>query len=420
MSPARAAAVAIACLAASRLPGAPAADSWPDFRGPGMDGHSAAKRIPLGWAEGKGVRWRVEVRGRGWSSPIVYGKQIWLTTATTDGRELAVLCIDRESGRTLLDRKLFTVARPEPISAVNSYASPSPVIGDGRVFVHFGAQGTACLDTKGLTTLWVREDLKCLHSVGAGSSPVLADGRLILTLDGTDTQYTVALDPKTGRTIWTASRNSFFPAALEGERRKSFNTPVIAPGPGGKPMLICPAATGVWAYDLADGHEIWRIRHGGYSNSSRTLLAPAMAYVGTGYDSSEMIAVRLGGAGDVTASHIAWRCGRNMPYKPSPILVDGLIYAVSDTGLVTCLDAGTGETVWRERIGGAFSASPLYACGRIYLFNEQGKTTVIKPGRTLEKLAENELADGCMASAAAIDGALFVRTKSALYRLEEP
>lgn len=396
---------------------------WPDYRGPEGSGHARSSGLPLKWSETEHVAWKTPIHGRGWSTPVIQGGRIWMTTATDDGREMFVVCVDRETGRILLDRKLFTNAEVDPIADVNSYASPSAVVEPGRVYVHFGTYGTACIDSKSLETVWTRRDLHCKHSVGPGSSPVLFKDLLILTFDGIDQQFMVALDKRTGQTVWRKERSILKELAAadklpEPERRKSFCTPLLVEGRGG-PVLVCPAAAAVCAYDPRTGEEIWRVRIGpGYSIGSRPIVGGDMVYVNTGYDRSEVWAIKLGGRGDVTDSLVAWKYNRNMPFKPSPILVDGFFYAVNDSGVITCLDALTGAEVWKERIGGSFSSSPLYSDGRIYLSDEGGKTTVIKPGRKLEIIAESSLDSGFMASPAVSGKSLFLRTKKALYRID--
>jgi outer membrane protein assembly factor BamB len=335
---------------------------------------------------------------------------------------MSVLCLNRETGKILLDRVLFTNTDPAPKHDLNSYASPSPVIEAGRVYVHFGNYGTACLDTKTFQTVWTRRDLDCAFSVGPGSSPLLYQDLLLLTMDGTDTQYTVALDKRTGRTVWKKDRGTKWESVGggggPGEDRKAFHTPRLA-RVNGQTQLISPAAKAVYAYDPQTGNYLWHIRHNGYSGSSRTVIGQGLAIINTGYDRSELIAVRLGAQGNLTETGIAWRYNRAVPYKPSPLLIDDLIFMVNDGGIVTCLDAKTGQPVWQERIGGrSYSASPLFAEGRIYCFSEDGLITVLKAGRTFEKLAENRLEEGFMASPAVAGKALFLRTKTHLYRIE--
>jgi len=414
---------AILAVVLTRVPHADT--SWPQFRGPNADGHSASAGIALKWSETENVRWKTAIHGLGWSSPVVWGSQLWLTTATEDGKEQSVLCIDRDSGKVLLDKKLFDNPTPEPLgNDVNTYASPTPVIEGGRVYIHFGSFGTACLDTDTFNTVWERRDLPCRHYRGPSSSPILFENLLILTFDGADLQYTAALDKKTGDTVWKTDRSADWndlgpdgkPQA-EGDLRKAHSTPVITTVDG-KPQMISAGAKAAYGYDPRTGKEIWKANHKGYSSSWRPLIGHGMAYLSTGYGGFPMWAMKMDGLGDVTESHVVWKYAKNVPRKPSPLLIDDLLFLLDDSGVVTCLEAKTGEEVWKERIGGTYSASPIYADGRIYCLSEQGKTIVLKPARKLEILAESQLDAGFMASPAVSGNSLILRTKTHLYRID--
>ena len=399
-----------------------AEQNWPEFRGPNGNGHSAAVGLPLRWSETENVAWKTAIHDRGWSSPVIWDRQVWLTTATEDGKELFAVCVDRDTGRIVHDLKLFDVAKPAKINPTNSHASPTPAVEDGRVYVHFGTYGTACLDTRTGRRLWSRRDLHCQHDVGPGSSVLLDGGRLILTFDGMDAQYLAALETTTGKTLWRSKRSEDFRTPqggrLFGEYRKAFSTP-IATLAAGRRQIVSAGAGAAMAYDPATGAELWKVRYPrGYSTSSRPLLACGLVFVNTGYPRHELLAVRPTGSGNVTASHVVWRT-KQAPVKPSPVAVDGLLYLVHDRGALVCQEAKTGRRVWRQRIGARFSASPIAAEGRIYFFDEKGAATVIEPGRAYRALAVNQLADGCMASPAAAGEALFVRTKTHLYRIED-
>ncbi len=402
--------------------------NWPDYRGPRRDGVSNVANLPLRWSETLNVRWKMLIHGRGWSSPVIWGKQVWLTTATEDGKVLSVLCIDRDSGQILLDRKLFEVAKPRPLSnPINTYASPSPTIEEGRVYVHFGSYGTACLDTGSFEVLWQRRDLPCDHWRGPASSPHLWDDLLFLHMDGADVQYVVALDKTTGANRWVTFRSVDYGDLEEdgrprasGDYRKAYNTPLVVDFKG-EPQLISPSAKGAYGYDPRTGNEIWQISHGGHSSAPRTLYFDGQVGISTGYigGTAQLWGVRLGGRGDVTGTHVAWKYARGSPKHSSPILVDGRVYMMSNDGIATCLDFKTGKEIWKGRIGGLHSASVLYAGGRIHFFDEEGQTTIIQPRETLEILARNQLDDGFMASPAVADGALFLRTTTHLYRIQE-
>jgi outer membrane protein assembly factor BamB len=389
---------------------------WPAYRGPTADGHAAADaRPPLRWGEGENVRWKTAIHGKAWSSPVVCGNQIWMTTAPEDGKELFAVCVDRDTGRVVHDVKVFDVPNPAFCIPFNSYASCTPVVEPGRVYVHFGSAGTAALDTATGKVLWERRDLPCNHHRGPGSSPILHGGLLILPFDGFDVQYVVALDKTTGRTVWKTDRNINFPKD-DGDWKKAYGTPAVIVT-GGREELICPAAHATAAYDPATGRELWRATHGSMNAACRPLFAHGLIYLTTGAGtvagSKPLVAVRPGG-------EIAWSYTKGVPTRSSPILVDDLLYFVNDSGVLAGLEAKTGREVKKLRLGGAFTASPVYAGGHLYFFDQDGQSYVAKPGRDFAVVAANRLDAGCMASPAVIGKALLVRTKTHLYRVEEP
>ena len=402
-----------------------AEEDWRQFRGPTGEGHSGANRLPLNWDENHKVVWKTAIHDHGWSSPVVCEKQIWMMSATGDGHRLFAACVDRETGKIVHDLHVFNVERPQPIAAENTYATPTPAIEPGRVYVHFGAYGAACLDTATAKPVWTRRDLPCRHFRGPGSSPLLYGNLLVLTFDGVDQQYVAALDKNTGETVWKTSRTTEWKDlqedgqyVREGDFHKAFCTPIVIEWEG-RPQLISPAACAAFAYDPLTGAEIWKTHHDGHSASPRPLFGHGLVYVVTGHRQTELWAIRPGGQGDVTGTHVAWRySGKEVPKQPSPLLVDDLIYMVSNEGYAVCLEALTGALVWSARIGGNFMASPVYAGGRIYIPSMQGETTVMKTGRAFEILAENRLESGCLASPAVSGNALFLRTKTHLYRIE--
>jgi len=393
-----------------------AGENWPQFRGPSTDGSTDAADLPLIWSDTDGVKWKTAIHDRGWSSPVVWGGQIWLTTATADGKRMFAVCVDRDSGKVLHDVKLFDNEKPREIHKLNSYASPTPVIEAGRVYLHFGSYGTACLDTATAKVLWTRRDLPCNHFRGPGSSPILYGRLVIIHFDGFDHQYVVALDKTTGRTVWKTDRDVDY-GTDNGDFMKAFCTPIVIEAAGRK-QLISPTSKAAISYDPDTGQELWKIRFRSFSATARPLFGEGLVFVNTGFGKADLIAVRPDGTGDVTRTHVAWTATKSVPSKTSQILHDGLIYMVHDAGVATCLEAATGRAVWSGRLGGNYSASPLLAPGRIYFFSQEGKTTVIKPGRKLEQLAVNQLDEGFMASPAVSGGALFLRTKTQLYRME--
>lgn len=404
---------------------------WPEFRGPrgnGMATDPGGERgVPLTWSETENVAWKTEIPFRGWSTPVVLEGRIWLTTATEDGHDFYVICVEAATGKILYNEKLFHSENPEPLgNEVNSYASPSVALEPGRAYVHFGSYGTACLDAATRQMLWKREDLPCRHYRGPGSSPILFEDLLVLTFDGADVQYLAALNKNTGETVWRTDRTTEWKdlddqgqPQREGDFRKAFTTPCVVTV-NDAPLLISPGSYGGFAYEARTGKEVWKTRNEAYSPSMSPIQGDGLVYMTNGRGPTKSLwAMRPDGQGDVTDSHVAWKLeGRLVPEEPSPVLLEGVLYIVSNDGAVTCIESATGAVVWSERIGGNYMASPLYADGRLYCCSTQGRTTVLKVGRTFEKLAVNTLDEGCLASPAVDGKALILRTKTHLYRIE--
>lgn len=415
----RCAALVIVLLTAVR-----AEAQWPQFRGPEGNGSTQAA-LPLTWTENEHIRWRVPIHGRAWSSPVVLGQQVWVTTASEDGRALGAMAVDKTSGKVLFDLPLFSVATPQYAHPFNSYGSPTPVIEPGRIYVTFGSPGTAAIDTSTGKVIWERRDLECNHFRGAGSSPILFENLLLMHFDGSDVQYLVALDKTTGKTVWKTNRSVDFrdvgpdgkPQA-EGDFRKGFSTPHVVMADG-RPVLISLGSKAAYGYDPRTGQELWRVEdHKTHSPSTRPISGNGLVYYPTGWSSGDLVAMKPDGRGDVAATHVVWRASRAVPNKPSLLLAGDTIVMVNDVGIVSSLDAKTGRMLWQSRIKGEFSASPLLSPGRIYFFSEDGKTTVIAAGPEFKILAENQLGDGFMASPAVDGNALILRSRTHLYRVE--
>lgn len=408
------------------------AADWPEFRGPQGDGHVAPGSdkkplgLPLTWSETANVKWKTAIPLRGWSTPVAMDGKIWLTTADPQGHDFYAIGVDAETGKILHNVPLFHSDTPEPLgNPINCYASPSPAIEHGRVYVHFGSYGTACLDSATGQPVWKRNDLPCRHYRGPGSSLVLFEDLLILTMDGVDVQYLAALDKTTGKTVWRTDRTTVWndldssgKPISEGDMRKAFCTPFIVRA-GGQLQMFSPGAKAAYAYDPRTGRELWHVTYKGYSNVSRPLYGFGLAFIHAGFGVQELWAIRPDGKGDVTASNIVWKAKLGLSRTPSPVLVDDLLYSISEDGALSCLEARTGKEVWKQRIGGTFVTSPIYGDGRLYLASQQGRTIVIKPGRACQILAKNELADGFMASPAVCGKSLILRGKQFLYRIDD-
>jgi outer membrane protein assembly factor BamB len=344
--------------------------------------------------------------------------------------------VDVATGQIRRDVKLFTIEKPQYAHPFNTYASPTPVIEDGRVYVTFGSPGTACLDTRTGQILWDRRDFVCNHYRGAGSSPVLYRDLFIVNFDGTDHQFVVALDRRTGQTIWRTERSLDYKdlgpdgqPETEGDFRKAFATCHIA-DLAGVPTLLSQCSKALYAYDPLTGHERWRVEErSNYSGSTRPVVGLGLVFVPSGWSSGQLLAIHPGQPGDVvdaateppagTQLRVVWKTKSHVPKKPSLLLRGELLFGVDDNGTATCWEAKTGTVVWSERLGGNYSASPLAAGDRIYLFSEDGKATVIAAGREFKKLAESQLGDGFMASPAVSGNALFLRSRTRLYRIED-
>jgi outer membrane protein assembly factor BamB len=389
---------------------------WNQYRGPHGDGTTEMSSLPSEWSESDHIRWKLPIDGKAWSSPVVWGNQVWVTNATPDGKTLSAICVDLKSGEVIFDEVIFEIEEPQFCIERNSYASSTPVIEEGRIYLHYGAHGTACIDTSTFKTLWTRQDLECDHFRGPGSSPILWNDLLILTFDGADVQYITALNKATGASVWRTDRG-FNYGTDNGDAMKAYSTPQIAKV-ADRLELVSPSAGATASYDPATGKEYWRVSSGGMNAATRPVIQDGLAYLGTADGGFKFFAVKLGGSGDVTDSHVAWQVAKGAPRYSSPIWVDGKIYVGNEKGILTCLDAQTGKGIWQERVGGLFMPSPLFADGKIYFFAEEGDCFVLEPGDEFKLLSHNKIDGEIMASPAIADGCILLRTKTALYCIE--
>lgn len=411
--------------------------SWLEFRGPGGTGITPGTNLPVHWGEGRNVKWKTPIPGRAWSSPVGMQGKIWLTTATTNGQELSVLRVDAASGRMDLNRKLFQVENPQYCHPFNTYASPTPVLEPGRVYVTFGAAGTACLDAGDARVLWEVRNLECNHFRGPGSSPILYRDLLILNFDGSDKQYVAAFEKQTGKIAWKTERSIDFRdldgagnPQMEGDYRKAYGT-CLGIEVDGAPVLLSQGSKALYGYEPVSGRELWRLEErSSYSGSTRPVFGHGLIYLPSGFSSGEILAIRPGKNGEVLDARgansapgvqlrVEWRTRKNAPKKPSLLLIGRLLFGVDDNGTATCWNALTGEVFWSERLGGHFSASPIGNAQHVYFFSEEGKTTVVLAAPEFRKIAENDLGDGFMATPAPWEGGLILRSRSHLYLITE-
>jgi len=393
-----------------------AADSWPEFRGPTADGHAPEARVPTRWSATSKTRWKMPVEGKAWSSPVVADGKVYVTTAVSKEAKLSLkaLCFELADGKQVWERTVFEKAEGA-IHAKNSHASPTPVYAEGKLYVHFGHDGTAALNAGDGSILWTQTSLSYAPVHGNGGSPILHEGKLIFSSDGQADPFIVALNAADGSIVWKTPRN------VTVTRTFSFSTPLLIEVKG-KTQIISPASGAVIAYDPADGSEIWRFRYGeGYSVVPRPLHRDGVIYVCSGFNRAILYAVKTDGTGDVTDTHLVWQDDKTVPKESSPILVGDEIYFNDDKGILSCLDAATGKEHYRERLDGqgGYSASPVYAGGNLYFHNGNGITTVVKPGKSFSKVAENQLAEFGLSSFAVLADGFVMRTEGHLIRIGE-
>jgi outer membrane protein assembly factor BamB len=415
------------------------AAEWPEWRGPGGQGHAEGDGYAIEWNETKSVQWKTPIEGRAWSTPVVDGDKIWMTSAietlaspeeaerrlkeNTGDQPLTLLekvdlhaiSVEISTGKIIDNIRLLTVKEPQWVHKLNSYASPSPIVEDGKLYCHFGALGNACLDTASGKVIWTNTELVVMHENGPGSTPVIVGPHLIFHMDGSDEQYIVALDKSSGKVAWKTKRSG----AMHDnpQLRKSYGTPLVMERDG-KTQVISPASNWVYGIDPTTGQELWKVEYGilGFSLTPRPVMGHDMFYMSTGFMKPELLAISL----KEETPTIAWRYTKNVPTMPSPILVGDELYFTSDGGILTCLDAKTGVDHYRERMDGKFSSSPILAGGHLYFGSQLGETVVVKPGKTFQIVARNQLPDPIMASPVAVNGTLFIRTETALYSIATP
>ena len=404
--------LAFACSAVVPAPAQQRAAEWPQFRGPSGQGVSDAASVPLNWSETRNVAWKTLVPGKGWSSPVVGAGRVWITAAVLNNGEasLRLLAYDDATGNEALNVEVFKIRRDEfSANPKNSDATPTPILDGDRVYVHFGASGTAAVSTAG-KLLW-KTRLPHVTQHGQGGAPARFGGLLIVNCDGFEEPYVIALDAATGKTKWRFSRRA--------PTSQAYSTPLVIRA-SDRDQAITVGASFASSLDAATGKEIWRLGYrGGFSHVPRPVFAHGLVFIATGFQEPSLVAVRTDGAGDVTKTHVAWTLERGAPLTPSPIVVGDELFVVNDGGIAQCLDARTGQAHWAQRLNGTFSASPIAAGGRVYFLSEDGVTTVIAAGPAFKLLARNVLDGETQASIAAVEGSLYVRSSTHLYRIAD-
>jgi outer membrane protein assembly factor BamB len=432
-------AAATALLLAGVAPSVLSAGNWPQWRGPASQGVSQERGLPTAWSATEHVSWKTPIPGRGHSSPVVWGSRVFLTSAIegevvpgaaaaphviggqpfvhpdTTGADrmhtLVVLALDADTGRVLWQRTAYEGTVYDGRHRRGSFASPTPATDGTAVYAYFGAEGVYAYDFDG-TLLWRAEPgkIKTL-GVGAASSPVLYESLVILQCDDDDGKdsFIVALDKRTGKEAWRTER----PVEV------SWATPVLVEA-GGRTELVTSGSQFIIAYDPRSGRELWRTK-GVESNAIHTpLVGHGLVVVTAGFPAKKVIAIRPGGSGDVTGTHVAWTYEKGTAYVVSPILYGDHIYLLSDGGIMTCLDAKTGAVRYeggRPPKPARFMGSPVAYDGKLLITSDAGDTFVIRAGPTFEVLGTNVLDEGVSASIAIANGRLFIRGESHLYSI---
>ena len=438
----------ISALAMGWWPGAAteAERFWPQWRGPHATGVAPFGDPPVEWSEARNVKWKVAIPGKGSSSPIVWGDRVFVTTAIPTGKKaeppsegvlsslatrvrrfrmpgidptevqrFAIFAIHRESGKILWQRTLREELPHEGTHLTGSWASSSPVTDGERVYAYFGSRGLYCLDWEG-NLVWEKDlgDMTIKLSFGEGSSPFLYGDKIVLTWDHEGPSFTIALDKKTGKELWRASR----------EERTSWASPVVVEH-GGKPQVVTSATHRVRSYDLATGKLLWETTGMTRNAIPSPVASGGMVFVTSGFRGNALLAIRLdGAAGDITDSNsIAWKLDQDTPYAPSPLLYNGALYLLkSNSGILSCFNARTGQEYYRQKrlegIGNVYS-SPVGASGRVYVTDREGTTVVLERGPAFKVLGTNQLEDGFDASPAIVDEEIYLRGRRYLYRISE-
>jgi len=398
------------------------AENWPRFRGPTGQGMSSETGLPLHWSATQNVSWKIEIPGQGWSSPIVWGDRVFVTSTTDEGRSCHVICVDRRTGELVWNTKVFEQSikkkRPE-----NSYATPTPTTDGERVYVVFGGGGMAAVDYDGKVA-WTCHEVDFYGHHGLAASPILVGDLVVMPYDGSSDgennkvgwkipwreAVLLAVDKVTGKVRWRGKR---------GLSRLGHVTPNVL-HENGETQIVSGAGDCVQGFDPQTGELIWTIYSQGEGVTPSIVIGDGLIFSCSGFEEPTIRVVRTGGQGDVTESHITWEQKKGVPSLASLLYVKPYLYSVTDAGVVTCFEAATGDVVWQERIGGKHSSSPIYADGKIYFLTEaEGETTVIAAGGEFKVLARNTSGEKCKASMAASQGNLFIRSERHLLRIGE-
>ena len=405
------------CLALSVTAcGLVSAENWVRFRGPNGQGVSSERNLPITWSADDNVVWKTSIPGNGWSSPIVYDQHVFLTTATEEGTSCRVICVNRKDGSIAWNTEVHR-QMTGPKRRQNSYATPTPVTDGKRVYAVFYDGTAVAVDYTG-KLVWKNSDVKFFSLHGLGASPLLADGQLVMPFDGSsrdenrvgwkvpwEKAVVLSLDAATGTVKWKGKR---------GPSRVGHVTPILVDE--GK-QIVSAGGDRVQGFDTATGERIWSIYSQGEGVTPSPVVGDGLIFTSSGFEDPTIRAIRLGGEGDITNTHIAWEQKKGVPVLASPLYVPPYLYTITRDNVLHCIDASTGEIVWIKRLSGVHSASPILADGRIYITSEEGVTLVLRPGPKYDELARNSIGETCLASIAVSQGHFYIRSSEHLYSI---
>ena len=397
--------------------------TWTHFRGNNLDGISSAEYAPVKWTSDSNLVWKTVIHDKGWSSPVVYDDQIWMTTAKPEGEKMYAVCVNYQTGEIIHDILLFEPDSIYKKHGLNSFATPTPAIEEGYLYAHFGRYGTACLNTENGKILWERTDIEFLDIQGPGSSLFIYKNLLILHCEGIYKQYILALDKSTGKTVWQTERPKEIYDNLQPIGKKAYITPIVI-NVNGQDQLISNGSAVCIAYDPNTGKEIWRVVGGIDSTISMPFSEDGLVFFYTGFKVdeeddkyAELLAVNPNGEGDIGQTNVIWRMRTPILQLLTPVVNNGLIYTIDTKSIMMCIEAKTGEIVWSKRVKGKYNSSPVYSAGKIYFSSTQGNVIVINEGRDLEIIAENELEGEIWTTPVILDGNILIRTSKYLYKI---
>ena len=392
------------------------AENWARFRGPNGQGISSEKGLPTEWSEEKNVAWKTAIPGTAWSSPIVYGDHVFLSTATEEGQSCRVICVDRKSGDIAWNVEVHRQV-PGDKRRKNSYATPTPVTDGKHVYSVFSDGAIVAVDFAG-KPVWKNTDVP-FHSLhGLGASPLLVGDQLVMPFDGSSDQdqkigwkvpweeaLLLSVDTRTGETRWKGAR---------GKSRVGHVSPILIEN---GQQIVSASGDCVQGFDVATGKRVWSVYSQGEGVTPSPIVAGGLIITSSGFEAPTIRAIRPGGEGEITESHIAWEQTKGVPALVSFIHVHPHLYTITRDNILHCLEVSTGDIVWQRRLKGTYSASPVLVDGKMYFTSEEGVTLVLRPGSEYDEVARNELDELCLASMAVSQGHFYVRTEKHLYSI---